>query len=877
MTFSNPSSPTGSGFERIKGERVTRPQFNSQKTSDRLREGTFFETRPFIMGGGNIRKGRRSVFKETGLDDEEHTSYHKTSSSSSSNDHELYTVNDEKSFGIITGLRSELPSDPKPSSPTRESSDEQHKHKRNTSNGGTRLRRRQNSDPERPWYAKLYKNEGRPRVQSASGAPPGGGNGLARFTMIAMLIAIVIPAFNLRSSPAGGKSASIADAGPVMIKREDSPTDVCIRWAHQSAHLDGTIYVYGGQARQKQDPGSEENNWNNYFLQLDVTKDWSTKSPALKGLPVPDGPPDVSMGYLWNDYDNLYLYGGQFSTAPYVDPEPESIWKYSIDDQSWTEWKDPKTSKGKWSTDADQPVRRAAEGAGLSVPELGRSWYFGGHLDWATVPGWTRGTDRVYLKSLLEFTHPGYVNDGVDDLSDGTGAGPQGAFRNITEGGVQDEFFPERADGALVYVPGWGDEGVLIGLAGGTAEDFVDDLKQLDVYDIANSEWFHQKTTGDIPSVRVNPCAVVAGAKDGSSFQVYMFGGQNLVPQGEQIQYDDMYILSIPAFTWIKVKQPEENRASGRAGHTCTMRDGQIIIVGGYIGNGDECDTPGIHVFDATTLKWKDKFEAGDHDNDFSSEDSVRGGSFGYKVPTVVQEAIGGNEEGGAEASTPSESPTGGPFKTGKAPVVTITNAGATATVTQPAGTTGAPSEDNSNGGNGGDDSSSGSSDSDDPNPGLIAAGVIAGVTGALALYLGFCAWLYRRQVTAYQQHLAITNRYGTSPGPAGMGLFGSRRGRGRTRDPSEHSSFGWVGSGSEPRWLSEPKFVSSEDASPGTASGSGVGGGSGGGGGKNSEETRPRTSGSGSGDELLEGQEPSFFSVVMGPRRALRVVNHGD
>jgi hypothetical protein len=338
-----------------------------------------------------------------------------------------------------------------------------------------------------------------------------------------------------------------------------------------------------------------------------------------------------------------------------------------------------------------------------------------------------------------------------------------------------------------------------------------------------------------------------------------------------------MYILSIPAFTWIKVDQNSDNRASARAGHTCTMRDGQMIVVGGFIGNDNECDSPGIYVFDATTLEWKNKFEAGDHDEDYETDNTIRSGSWGYKVPQAVQEAIGGGEDGGAEASTPSASATGGPFATGKAPVITVTQAGHTATITSPSGATGAPSDNDKDSDGNSSNNNNDDSSNDDPNPGLIAAGVIAGIAGALAFYLGFCAWLYRRQVRAYKQHLAISNRYGTSPGPASasLGLFGSRRGRGRARDPSEHSSFGWVGSGSEPRWMTEPKFVSSEDASPGSGSGGLAAAGAPFG--KQSEETRPRTSSEGTGDSLLEGQEPSFFSVVMGPRRALRVVNGVD
>lgn len=62
----------------------------------------------------------------------------------------------------------------------------------------------------------------------------------------------------------------------------------------------------------------------------------------------------------------------------------------------------------------------------------------------------------------------------MDSLSDSKTAGSDGVWRNITEGGLQDTSgFPERADGILVYVPGFGDEGILLGLAGGTNSTFV--------------------------------------------------------------------------------------------------------------------------------------------------------------------------------------------------------------------------------------------------------------------------------------------------------------------------------------------------------------------------------------------------------------------
>ncbi|WYZ42607.1 hypothetical protein EsH8_VI_000306 [Colletotrichum jinshuiense] len=839
----------------------------------------------------NIKKGRKSVFKELGLDDDfsEDGGSPTTATFQQADSRERKeSMSSEKEFGEISGLNSQCDrtstggddadEDDGDDGDGRRSDGEQ----RDTVTGP---RGRSSSQvAKQSWYNKLSTGYRRPRIKTASSAPPPTVSSLQRLAMIAMLIAVILPAFSYNNGRQ--KVGSGADAGVIHI-RQTTPIDVCLRFSQQVALLNGTLYMYGGQS--KTEASQTTDTWNNNFLTLDLTKSWDVKSPSLKGKTIPNGPPAVANGYLWHDYDNLYLYGGQFAdnegaVGQYATVPPMSIWRYSVKDDSWIEFRDPRTSAGNYSTEASIPVQRSSEGAGISVPELGLSWYFGGHLDWLTTEGWSTQTPRVYLRSLLEFTHPGFMNTGVYSLR-GAGAADGGVFRNITEGGLQvSDAFPERADGVLVFVPGWGVRGVLIGMAGGSADTFVDDLGTLDIFDIATSEWYHQKTTGDKPSVRVNPCAVIASAPDASSFQIYFFGGQNLQPYKNQTQYNDMYILTIPSFTWIKVD--EGNGApSPRAGHTCSMRDGQMIVVGGYIGQEQRCDSPGVYVYDASNLEWTSGFKAGDHPNDLSPENSVLAGSYGYKVPGKVQSVIGGNSEGGATATTPAAGPaTGGPFATGKPPVFTITKDGSTATITAPGSTSTSPPGENANDSDGG------------TNPGLIAAGVIAGILGALALYLGFCAWLYRRQVAAYKQHLSQVNRYsGASSMHFGAaGFLDNQAGkvdRGHRRDNSTVSdeSFSWVGTGIEPKWMTDNSTPGS--GSGGTASGSGAGLK------RKSEDTRtfrsgpsardPRTSSSrnantdnesvSSTEQLLEGQEPSFFSVVMGPRRALRVVNSAD
>lgn len=239
-----------------------------------------------------------------------------------------------------------------------------------------------------------------------------------------------------------------------------------------AAVVNGTLYLYGGQASTQQD--QTDNTWNNDFLTIDLTKSWQTGGPPIVGLPQPSGPPAVALGYLWNSYDSLFLYGGEFSWKPPVDPVPFSLWEYDILSSSWVEHSDPVTSQGNSAAADNMPVQRAAEGAGVSVPSLGRGFYFGGHLDGYTTPDWDQSIWRVYLQSLLEYTFRGYDNSQVQSLQGGSTAGSDGVYRNITNAGLQSHAgFTDRADGLLIYVPGFGDQGILLALAGGTNTTFV--------------------------------------------------------------------------------------------------------------------------------------------------------------------------------------------------------------------------------------------------------------------------------------------------------------------------------------------------------------------------------------------------------------------
>ncbi|KAL8964702.1 MAG: hypothetical protein Q9183_004271 [Haloplaca sp. 2 TL-2023] len=637
-----------------------------------------------------------------------------------------------------------------------------------------------------------------------------------------------------------------------LRRRQTTDTDVCSRWAAQSAVVNGTMYIYGGHATTEQ--GQKQNTWTNDFFTVDLAKSWDIADPSINALPRPSGPPAVANGFLWNSYDSLYLYGGIYSDSPPATPDPFSLWEYQIQAARWVEHENPETSKGENSDSGGQPVERSGEGAGISVPEIGRGFYFAGHLDHYTTSGWSIQVAREFLKSLLEFTYPGYTNDAVEDLAGGETAGSDGVWRNVTQGGIQDTAkFPSRADGGLVYVPGYGAEGILLSIGGGIAtpdglEDSFAQMNVIDVYDIATSTWYKQATSGEYPSLRVNPCVVAASAADGSSTNVYVYGGQNLVPYGEQIQYDDMWILTVPSFTWIEVDTQGQSVPPARVGASCTIWNSQIVVVGGYTGPSLDCDS-GFYVFSASDLEWVNNYNAlpdADEKNALNQqisqqEDTIGlSGSYGYQVPGAVQSVIGGNSNGGATITAPAQTATAGPLATGKPITYTITDSEG-AVITQ----TGTASVIN------------GSNADSGPNIGAIVAGVVAGFFAVLAAYLGFCAWVYRRQLALYKNHVAMSQRAAAgAPNEKSSFLPSSTEGSSNRKGSMTGGSSG-IGSSK----LTDSNSNGQDGGAPPlpTAAWAPVGGNS---------------TANSSNEDLMVGQEPSFVGVLLNPRRSLRVIN---
>jgi len=167
---------------------------------------------------------------------------------------------------------------------------------------------------------------------------------------------------------------------------------------------------------------------------------------------------------------------------------------------------------------------------------------------------------------------------------------------------------------------------------------------------------YEQNTTGDVPPQLTQFCSVVAASNDSSSFNVYIYGGYDGL-NSTDAPSDDVYILSIPSFTWTKAYTGAP--AHGRSGHRCVKPyPDQMLIIGGEFEDPSEgCLDGGIiqvsvlhpsffhltntvQVFNLNKLQFQDTYDP----TVWSS----------YAVPSVVTAKIGGGANGGATTKSPS-------------------------------------------------------------------------------------------------------------------------------------------------------------------------------------------------------------------------------
>lgn len=129
-------------------------------------------------------------------------------------------------------------------------------------------------------------------------------------------------------------------------------------------------------------------------------------------------------------------------------------------------------------------------------------------------------------------------------------------------------------------------------------------------------------------------------------FFSYLYGGAG--EEEGSVGFDDIYILTLPTFTWIKM-YPDTNGTGSYPHHSMTcnvVNKAQMFIHGGFFPLNNDCDVPdqfGLH-----------DVSLGRQNKDKSPWMLFEPDLTKYAVPTDVISVVGGNSNGGATKTAPS-------------------------------------------------------------------------------------------------------------------------------------------------------------------------------------------------------------------------------
>ncbi|KAL8689147.1 MAG: hypothetical protein Q9218_005119 [Villophora microphyllina] len=220
--------------------------------------------------------------------------------------------------------------------------------------------------------------------------------------------------------------------------------------------------------------------------------------------------------------DKLYFMGGEYTfyqgDTTSQAPNNATVQAFNVTSQTWS---NASVSGGAYNS----VTRQGAVAATSSTSGLGLGFITGGST---------------------EDTPSGLVTFDASNPSALT-------WKNDTQG------TPHLVLGSMQYAR-YGNKGVLIAFGGylNLFNATLYDMSLTYVYDVESGEWFNITTTGDVPSDRSEMCSVISASPDDSSSQITSYGGYD-IHNGSA--YDDVYVLTIPAFQWIKIN-PKANPVS---------------------------------------------------------------------------------------------------------------------------------------------------------------------------------------------------------------------------------------------------------------------------------------------------------------------------
>ncbi|KAF8463711.1 hypothetical protein BDZ91DRAFT_731485 [Kalaharituber pfeilii] len=493
------------------------------------------------------------------------------------------------------------------------------------------------------------------------------------------------------------------DDGSRDFSQVDWVRNICFNQNFMMAVQDNVLYTMGGWSMLNDGSALFSES---YLRMIDLSKSLDIKeadsATTIKHLP--DDIPRSKFANLFVADGKLYLFGGstEYMRVYNENGTVSTAQRASLRDKLWTY----DIAENKWTTGSsglgDETIGRAAI---AWDPKEKIGWIYGGSVE--STRHFQGNNDTGEDKQLSQpKTLMKYDLSKSDSKPEKVKTGNPVGASELSE---------------LVYLENMGEKGIFILIGGSGEKGSLRSLRNVDIYDIATETWYSQGTTAEtglFPRDRQGMCSVVASAPDGSSHNIYIYGGI-AEDKPEEQPMDDVYVLSLPAFHWMYVSDGLET--TERSFHKCTrLHEKYMVSIRGKRGANSGCDSNfGVQLFDLAELQWTTKLDVDSNPT--------------YTVPETVFKVIGGNATGGATFREPRNNWIDDRlrviFGVGEEPSTTQNSTTLTPSATSP------PVSPNTN------DASSQESKS---SAGPIAGGVVGGVLGVIAIVA--IIWLVLRR-----------------------------------------------------------------------------------------------------------------------------------
>ncbi|KAK1974288.1 hypothetical protein LZ30DRAFT_416493 [Colletotrichum cereale] len=315
-----------------------------------------------------------------------------------------------------------------------------------------------------------------------------------------------------------------------------------------------------------------------------MSKSWSASNVTIRELSK-ESQARHGQGLWINEATNsLWIWGGKSPNGAPRENPPAS-WKFTADGEGGGKWSKETPANPTFFTD----LKRSEDGAFASTPDAG--FWFGGKASGLTNPNPV--PQAVPGMVTYNMTTKSWANETTALSENGTVIGS-----------------------SAVYIPTFGPNG-LITIMGGYTEALDPGLKgptgwldfaNLTFLDPVTRKWYSQATTGNPPTARAGFCSVGVNGTNGT-YEIFVFGGTN---EEKRITYDDVFVLSLPGFTWTQIIY---NPANPRRYHSCAIvGNRQMLSVGGTDGQTAWSTVDpwpqGLGLFDMTDWTWKTDYDA---------------------------------------------------------------------------------------------------------------------------------------------------------------------------------------------------------------------------------------------------------------------------